>query len=89
LVTGHYSSVLAIESRYEASATGYDAVEKRAELFDSTSRYISLIAKLDSVEAKPDCPTKSSSEEKVIGYAMFRFEQEETRESNAEKVLYL
>lgn len=64
----------ALNTRYEASHDGWDPEEKRKELFDRESRFIVL-------RADPSSPP--------LGYTIFRFDTEETADTEEADVVYL
>jgi hypothetical protein len=59
--------------RYEASASGYDATEKKTELFDLASRFIVLRSQTTSLP---------------FAFAIFRFDTEEGEGDDIDEVLY-
>lgn len=60
--------------RYEATADGYDPVEKASELYSKLSRFV--------VVSSPDSPSTP------VAYSMFRFDHEETRTDSLAAVVY-
>lgn len=60
--------------RYETSHDGWDPEEKRKELFDRESRFIVLRADRSSPP---------------LGYVIFRFDTEETADTEEADVVYL